>query len=789
MRASWSSLPHQLRVAGLALLAAWATVLSWRVLTEGFAEVGFPLLFIGLVLAGGGAVARWSRLPVLAILAGQLVVGGLLVLGTITGSPLPTPDNVDELLAALRDALETSRQYAAPVQAGVPPVHPLLLVGGTLVVVLVDFVACSLRRAPVAGLVLLAAYTLPVAVTGDAVSWWLFVAIAGLFLTLVFIQHSDHVTSWGRAPDGEKGSFSVRTGAIGNTALALGSAAIALAVVVPAAVPTMQMTVFDGNGPGTREVEVKDPMVDLRRDLRRGEDIPLLWVTTSGPRPSYLRLSVLANFNGSQWTPGDREIPEEQTATGPMPPLDGVSTAVARREFTYDVRVGSDFASTWLPTTAQVTRIAAGTDWRYDTSTRDFIAARDDVTTAERSYDFTGAQLTYDAAAMNGAVSGAGSVAGIFTDVPPSLNNEIRRLAASVTADAPTRFQKAQVLQQWFREDGGFRYDRAQVESAGNGGADLLAFMEDRVGYCEQFAASMAIMARVLGIPSRVAVGFLEPTKATNGAWEFSAHDLHAWPELYFPGSGWVRFEPTPSDRAGNVPDYTTTEFAPVTESASPSASRSTELLPERGETADTDAASAEEETSSIPWFPILAGVAGLLVVGLLLLTPRLVRRNRRHRRLAGDVEDLWVELRDVAQDLGHAWPVGRSPRRAGEWLGRLLATPTEGSARPDRPRRGRDQAPEAAAALDRMVAALERSRYARDPETFTADRFHADAALVEEALAAGVTPRDVRRAQWWPASVVGRRTSWRPRRSSVARATETPVDHETSRTVDELVG
>ena len=101
----------------------------------------------------------------------------------------------------------------------------------------------------------------------------------------------------------------------------------------------------------------------------------------------------------------------------------------------------------------------------------------------------------------------------------------------------------------------------------------------------------MAIMARVLGIPSRVAVGFLEPTKATNGAWEFSAHDLHAWPELYFPGSGWVRFEPTPSDRAGNVPDYTTTEFAPVTESASPSASRSTELLPERGETADTDAA------------------------------------------------------------------------------------------------------------------------------------------------------------------------------------------------------
>lgn len=789
MRASWSNLPHQLRLSGIALLAAWTTVLSWRVLTEGFPRVSIPLLLIGVVVAGLGAVARWSRLPVAAVVAGQLVLGALLVLGTTTGSPVPTPGNVDEFLASLRDAVETSRSYAAPVRLGVPPVHPLLLIGGTLVVILVDVIACSLRRAPLAGLVLLTAYTLPVAVTGEAVSWWLFAVIAGLFLTLVFHQHSDHVTSWGRAPDGDKGAFSVRTGAIGNTALALGAAAIALAVVVPAAVPTMSMSVFDGNGPGTREVEVKDPMIDLRRDLRRGEDIPLLWVTTSGPRPAYFRLSVLSRFNGSSWTPGDREIPESQTATGALPPLDGVATSVPRREYKYDVRIGPDFKSTWLPTTEQTTRIAAGTDWRYDVNTRDFIAAREDVTTADRTYDFTGVDLTYDPQSMNGAVSGAGSVAGIFTDVPSTLNNEIRRLAASVTADAPTRFQKAQVLQQWFREDGGFRYDRAQVESAGSGGADLMAFMNDRVGYCEQFAASMAIMARVIGIPSRVAVGFLEPERATNGAWEFSAHDLHAWPELYFPGSGWVRFEPTPQDRAGQVPDYTTTDFAPVTESPSPSASRSTELLPERGETAGADAGSGDGDSSSIPWVPVLAGLAGLALVALLLLTPRLVRASRRRRRLAGDIEDLWVELRDVARDLGHTWPVGRSPRRSGDWVGRLLAMPVSGSARPDRPRRGRDQAPEAAQALDRLVLALERSRYARDPETFTADRFREDAALVEQSLAAAVTPRDVRRAAWWPASVVGGRTSWRPRARSQGRSTQTPVGHETNRTVDELIG
>jgi hypothetical protein len=165
------------------------------------------------------------------------------------------------------------------------------------------------------------------------------------------------------------------------------------------------------------------------------------------------------------------------------------------------------------------------------------------------------------------------------------------------------------------------------------------------------------------------------------------------------------------------------------------------------------------------------------------------VRAARRRRRLAGDIEDLWVELRDVARDLGHAWPDGRSPRRAGDWLGRLVAAPVHDASRPDRPRRGRDQAPEAAHALDRLVGALEHSRYARDPETFTADRFADDLTLVEDALAAGVTPREVRRAAWWPASVVGgRRTSWRSRTRTGQARSDATAD-ESGRSVDELVG
>ena len=74
---------------------------------------------------------------------------------------------------------------------------------------------------------------------------------------------------------------------------------------------------------------------------------------------------------------------------------------------------------------------------------------------------------------------------------------------------------------------------------------DLLAAFvtNDRVGYCEQFAAAMAAMGRVLGIPSRVVVGFLDGTTQESGRILYTSDDRHAWPEMYFTGVGWVRFE------------------------------------------------------------------------------------------------------------------------------------------------------------------------------------------------------------------------------------------------------
>ncbi|WP_116572222.1 transglutaminaseTgpA domain-containing protein [Nocardioides gansuensis] len=753
-------LPRALLHAVVTALTGWATLLSWRVLTSDSSEVMMPLLFAALLLCAGGAALRWLRVPTVAVIALQVLVAGGLLLANVAGNPFPTDTTLASFGAHWQAALESSRLYAAPVPPHAPPVHPILLVGGLLVVLALDVVAGSLDRVTASGLVLLAAYSMPATLTGDSVSWWVFLAAAAGYLAMVFLQHDDHIDRWGRTLggiDGDLTAFGVRTGAVRHTAFSLGAVATASALLLPMAVPTLELTLLPGTGPGTREIEVEDPLLDMRRDLQRGEDVPLVYVETRGARPSYLRLSVLTHFADNTWSPGDREIPEEQTAGSELPGLQGVDRALRRTEQQHHVDVSEDFRSTWLPTSEHVTEVQAPPLWRYDISTMDFISSEEDQTTAGLSYDFTAVALDYEQQRLDASMPGTALVRPIFSDVPADLSPQVRELASEVTAQAPTRFQKAVALQQWFREEGGFVYDASAVEEAGDGD-DMSAFLEERSGYCEQFAATMAIMARTLGIPARVSVGFLIPRSVGDDRWEFSAWDLHAWPELYFPGSGWMRFEPTPGSRAPQVPSYTQGQLSGPLPSVSPGASGAGQERPTRPTeppaAPDTGSGTGSSDDSVLPRGMVLGVAAGLLVLLALVLLPRFLRQARRRRRLAGGIEELWLELRSVATDLGHAWPAGRSPRAQGAWLGRVFGRPGEDADRVERPVRGREQAPEAADALDRLVGALERSRYAREPGESDLAALRADVTAVEAALTAGVSRRTLRRATWWPRSL-----------------------------------
>ncbi|MDP2773115.1 MAG: DUF3488 and transglutaminase-like domain-containing protein [Nocardioides sp.] len=768
------SLAGALLIALVAAGTTWAATLSWRGFGEDSSVYLTALLGLGLAIAVTGALARWWRLPGVLVVLLQVLVSAMLASLMLTGSLLPVGAAWDELLAAFDDAISSAQRYEAPVPDTVPGIHPLLVAGGLGCLLLVDLLACTLRRVPLAGLPLLAVYSVPVSVLDETTSWSVFALTAAGFLGMLFLHENEQIGRWGR-PIGQPAigmdTIGGRTGSIKSSAGRIGGVATALALFVPLAIPTLDLSVFQfGEGAGgDGEIKITNPMADLRRDLRRGEDVPLIQVQTNDPSPDHLRISVLTRFSDNEWSSGDRDVPTTNLPNGAMPDLEGVRQGLPRRTSDYRVSINENFDSTWLPTQSPISDIVADGDWRYDPRTMDFIASDNGLTTAGLDYDMTAVELELDAAQLARASSAVSEETLEFLELPDDLPGIVGNLAVSVTEDATTPFEKAQALQLWFREVGGFEYDLDEAPT-GNGADELAQFLDPdqgRVGYCEQFAAAMAVMARAIGIPARVAVGFLEPDRIGSDTWEYSAHDLHAWTELYFSGFGWVLFEPTPADRTAAAPGYTTEDVPDVRDPFVPSPSASNEL-PSRAPTEPSASAPTDEDEldaaagnqgGSFPWQRALGGLVGLLVLAAVVLTPRTLRRRMRDHRLAGGPEDVWAELRATAVDLRLPWPRSRSPRETRDWLVQQLGAPDDTL---ERPVRGPDQAPEAVETLDRLVQRLERMRYARAADAPAAvvpgtDVLGTDVLGLLEAMELGASPRVRRTAQWWPRSVLHR--------------------------------
>jgi transglutaminase-like putative cysteine protease len=766
---SRGSLSASITLASVAAATTLVAMYAWR----GFAQVpgGFlnPLLLLGIVVAATGTATRWWRWPGPAVVAAQVVVSGLFACLLITGSLLPDASTLAEVGSAVAAALDSSREFAAPVPASAPPIDPLLILCGLVCLLLVDLLACTLRRVPLAGLPLLTIYTIPVSMVESPIAWWVFVGTAGGFLWLLFLQEAEHVSRWGRpiAEDRETGdpiSLGAGAHAVRRTAGGIGGAATALAMVLPLLVPSVGLHVFDfGPGPGTGDdIRVENPVADLVRDLKRGEDTDLVRITTTDPDPAYLRILDLTRFTNVEWTPGDRDVPTDHGADGVLPPPQGVDAEVTRVEVPFDVTILPDFDSRWLPTQFPASNVQAEGDWRFDATTMDFLAVPGDLSTAGLHYTMSGLDLDISPERLRNAGSSVGKVSEVFTDLPPDIPPIVRQLAVEVTQQQSTRFDKALALQNWFRNEFTYSLDTA---ASGNGYDALTAFLSDgpdgRTGYCEQFASAMAVMARVLGIPARVAVGFLSPEPDGPNTWVYSSHDMHTWPELYFQGSGWVRFEPTPADRASGVPSYTARGLPGDDSSSDPAATQSSSGIAgpsnRATQTADPSADTGQDgqADTGLAWGPVLGGGAGLLVVGGVLLLPRVLRRRRRERRFAvAEPEEIWAELRDTAIDLGVPWPEGRSPRDTRRVLVDHLGRPVD-STSPDRPAHGPDVAPEGLAALNRVVLDLERLRYSRSPAEPDRDRLRADGRACVASLAGGAPRAARRRATWWPRSVL----------------------------------
>ncbi|WP_346046231.1 DUF3488 and transglutaminase-like domain-containing protein [Actinomadura chokoriensis] len=802
----------------MTVMAGLATLAGSLGLYPLFERAGWFWAGLGAVLAVacGGLLARRLRLPaplnpVFGLAALLLYLNFVYAADRAWLGVVPSPESVRHLGDLAGEGWRAANRYAAPVPL-LPGIAMLTATGIGLVAVMVDLLAVRLHRTAPAGLPLLAMYSVPAAVREDGVGWLAFGVGALGFLGLLMADSREKVGGWGRSvgthhrprevplagAEPRPGEEAARpdAAALAVTGRRIAVGAIAVAVVLPAAVPGLEPRgVFDlggGSGQSTRTVTTPDPLVSLKRELTRLDDSVVLTYRTDDPEgPDYLRLYALDRFDGDRWTysPLKSSGKDRLVAGQTLPPPPGLSIGRVHK-VTTRVHVRPEVRNmTFLPVPYAPTSVSIKGDWRVHASSLMLYSLRDSA--SGRSYTVESVHADPTAAQLAAAGGYPADVVAHYTAVPKNVPQEVRRLAEQVTAGSATALTQAVRLQRWFTVGGGFSYDLSAP--APQKGSDLVDFLlHSKRGYCEQYAASMALMARILGIPSRVAMGYTPGSEVRPGEWVVRSRDAHAWPELYFQGTGWVRFEPTPSGAGGQgtavTPSYSRPEISTGGGSDSSSAQApdssaggdESTAAPSPGARHRDDegpgaaaAAQGDEEsgTGAAPW------VAGGVLILLLLAVPMGLRMFTRRRRWAALVpapappgppaSDLLSRTLSRRRARRSRKPVPGARRPADD---RSAPSPADGAdparaahtawreMRADALDHGLEwrasDSPRAAArrlgeqldldgassqALTRIARAEELARYARSRSPEPVERLRADVKTVREAFAASV--------------------------------------------------
>ncbi len=583
----------------------------------------------------------------------------------------------------------------------------------------------ALRLAPaLTALPILILLGIPVAVRPDIAEpfWYVFAAIG--YLALLRID---------------------RRRATGNSLILVGAVVVAGSFVLSSSLPPVEQTADRTNSAGV--ATGVNPLINLGDDLRRGAAVTAVSYSTSDNEAVYLRLATLADFDGRSWSP--RLIPaaaRNTLATFPAPV--GLTTGVKQTKEAAAVTVGG-IQGRWLPVPYPTTKITGATgSWFWEPQGLSVRSADTDV--GGQTYKASYLSVQPNLAQLRAAVPDSQPNRS-YLELPADLPSIITSTANAVAGSAGTEYDKALALQNYFT-GGDFSYSTtAPVAQGYDGtGADVVAeFLRQKSGYCVHFSSAMAIMARALGIPSRVAVGFQPGTPSVvNGktVYRVSTHDLHSWPELYFTGIGWLRFEPTPG--RGALPTYSVpadveqlptdaasnAASAVATASAAPSANAGRDVP-----TDEAPSAAAQGANTGFNATPLVALVVLLLLLAVALSPAmgRILVRWRRERAIArgrDPASNAWAEVRDTARDHGWLAPETETAREFAARLSLVLASDSD--------------------VIADFRLRVETRAYGR-PDAATLS-VH-DLRGVRHAIARSVEPRERLRAVFLPASLLSR--------------------------------
>ncbi|MFD5202144.1 DUF3488 and DUF4129 domain-containing transglutaminase family protein [Streptomyces sp. NPDC058375] len=760
----------------LALSAYAATLLAAGALiplVEGVGWLVQAAVLLG-VQSGVGALARRAPLARTLTLAAQALV--TLVLLTLVFARdhallgvLPGPQAVMRLGELLVAGGEDVGTYStpAPLTDGIK----LMVVGGVVLIGLaVDAMAVTFRSAAPAGLPLLALYSVAAGLSDGGASWLWFLLAASGYLLLLLAEGRDRLSQWGRVFGGAaRNSGGLADGLSGvsggpspvRTGRRIGVLALGIALVAPLALPALDSGLLGGNGPGNGKgsggtISAVNPLVSLQNNLNQPENREVMTYRSNiqDPQNLYLRILALDEFNGSEWRSSTRRLTDVPDR---LPQPTGLGGDVSVTEVRTNISASRSYQQTYLPLPYPASEVRVGGRWRFEPEGRTLVGD-DGQTTRGAQYEVGSLVVEPTAEQLAAAGQPPGELLREYTQLPGSLPDVVAETAEQVTEGSANAYERAVKLQDWFASEGGFTYDT--TVTSGTGSSAIARFLRDKEGFCVHFSFSMAAMARTLGIPARVAVGFTPGTVKSNGATSVGLRDAHAWPELYFQGVGWTRFEPTPS--RGSTPSWTRPEVPTdsASDAAEPSADTSTEpsaapsaddscppqLRQEGGCGPSQEPGAALPTDRDTPAGTVLLMVLGAVLVLALPLSPLLWRTRARNRRLgsggrtpadaAARTLAAWREITDTAWDHGIAPDESLTPRKAAARIVRLGRLDTT-----------------AAEAVHRIAGSVEQVLYA--PEPRPAGGLAEDAAAVRAGLQASAGRGTRLRATLLPRSSV----------------------------------
>jgi transglutaminase-like putative cysteine protease len=607
MRVVWSV--AVLLVGAVQLGAGWASSLAAAVFA------GAVLLTHGVVLG-----ARAVRVPASFTVLGVLTAA---VVGAYYAAPAASPvqsviDLVPRLLTAPRPA---------PVTAD------LLMPGVLLVVVVALASALSLRGkalvVPAAGgAVLYVAAALLTAGQADPRGFGALALLAVTGLGWVLVDRGKR-----RAP------------VVPQAVLVVGLAAVALAAtLLPAGKPFEPRDLVT---PPVNDLPVTSPLPQLASWAAEG-DAELFRVRG---KETPMRLVALADYTGATWRASTLYGPIGTVASPDLPP------GTRRVETEVEVTIGG-LTGPWLPTAGRPAATSAASAV-VDASSGSMVLPSG-----------VGKDFSYSVRSTVDAPEDADLLAAGVPDAPrylalPQLPFSLAEYARRTVADARTPFEKAVAIEEVVRAG---RQPDAEAP-VGSSYARLETFLFEapgvagaQEGTAEQFASAYAVLARAVGLPTRVVVGFQPVRPGADGVAVVRAADATAWPEVYFSGWGWVPFDPMTGSDDGAT---SASRREVINRLATPTPTPSTPAVsgPPLPSKPRVPSASVAPVPSSKPWYLVFLAVP-VLVVGVL----GGLRAGRRARLRRAGATGAWAYVLDSLLLAGRTPARGRpAPEIAGE--------------------------------------------------------------------------------------------------------------------------